>query len=292
MINLVIITGISGSGKSTALKAFEDLGYLAIDNFPIRLLPQFLKEVKESLENRNIALVIDLRDRYFLKDFKEIFEKIKQQKHAFELLFLDAKTDVIITRYNQTRRIHPLMKEGVVSLQEAIEKERKLLIDLREIATFTLDTSNFNIHQLRNEIFKLYKKRKNLKDWVLHLIAFGYKYGIPAEANFLFDVRMLPNPYFVPDLKPLTGRDLKIKNYLLDFKETKEFMNYLESFFNWLIPYYYQDDKHYLTVGIGCTGGRHRSPAIADFLADKLKEKYPQLEIVVTYRDIEKDVKN
>ncbi len=291
MINLVIITGISGSGKSTTLKAFEDMGYLAIDNFPIRLLSLFLKEVKESLDNRDIALVMDLRDKYFLKDYPKVFQELKNKGYNYEIIFLDAQTDILITRFNQTRRIHPLIKEGITSLEEAIEKEKKLLADLKELATLFLDTSNFNIHQLRNEIFKFYRNR-NLQKLVLHLIAFGYKYGIPYEANFLFDVRVLPNPYFVPELKTLSGRDKEIKNYLLSFPETTQLLNHLENFFNWLIPFYYKEDKHYLTIGIGCTGGRHRSPAVIDFLAEKLKLKYPDIDIVVTYRDIEKDVKN
>ena len=289
-MNIVIITGLSGSGKSTALKAFEDLGYLSIDNFPIRLFLQFLKEVEESLENKNIALVMDIRDKYFLKEYPEVFRELKKQGYNFEILFLDAKTDVIVTRFNQTRRIHPLMKEGVTGLEEAIKKEKELLVDLKEIATLIIDTSNFNVHQLRNEIFRLYKERKTLKDLILHLIAFGYKYGIPYEASFLFDVRFLPNPYFVPFLRPLSGKEEEIKKYLLNFSETLKFIECLESFLEWLIPFYYKENRQYLTVGIGCTGGRHRSPAIIEILAQRLKNKYPEIEIVTTYRDIEKDV--
>lgn len=288
-MNIVVITGVSGSGKSTALKAFEDLGYLSIDNFPIRLLSQFLKEIEESLENKNIALVMDIRDKNFLKEYSRVFEELKKQ-YNLEILFLDAKNDVIVTRFNQTRRIHPLMKEENKSLESAIEKEKKLLKDLKEIADLIIDTSNFNIHQLRNEIFKLYKDRKVNKSLILHLIGFGYKYGIPYEASFLFDVRFLPNPYFVDSLKPLSGIDAPIKEYLLNFSETLEFLKYLESFLEWLIPFYYKEHKQYLTIGIGCTGGRHRSPAIIEILSQRLKEKYPEIEIVKTYRDIEKDV--
>uniref|UniRef100_A0A7V4JPX3 RNase adapter RapZ n=1 Tax=Thermodesulfobacterium geofontis TaxID=1295609 RepID=A0A7V4JPX3_9BACT len=289
-MNIVIITGLSGSGKSTSLKAFEDLGYLSIDNFPIRLLLQFLEEVKESLEDKNIALVMDIRDKYFLKEYPEVFKNLKEIGYNFELLFLDARNDVIITRFNQTRRIHPLMKEKLRSLEEAIEEERKLLGDLKEIANLIIDTSDFNVHQLRNEIFRLYKERESHKNLVLHLIGFGYKYGIPYEASFLFDARFLPNPYFIPSLKPLSGKDKEVKDYLLNFSETLKFIEYLESFLEWLIPFYYKDNRQYLTIGIGCTGGRHRSPAIIEILAQRLKEKHPEIEIVKTYRDIEKDV--
>ncbi len=291
MINLVIITGISGSGKSTALKAFEDMDYLAIDNFPIRLLFPFLKEVEESLESRNIALVMDLRDRYFLQDYKKTFEELKKRGYKFEVIFLDARTDVLITRYNQTRRLHPLIKGEATSLEEAIEKEKELFTELKEVANLFLDTSNFNIHQLRNEIFRYYKQGDPHK-FKLHLIAFGYKYGIPYEANFLFDVRVLPNPYFVPDLKTLCGRDREIKDYLLGFSETKDFLKRLQEFFSWLIPVYYKEDKYYLTIGIGCTGGRHRSPAIVDFLAESIQKEHSEVDVIVTYRDIEKDVKS
>jgi len=289
-MNIVIITGLSGSGKSTALKAFEDLGYLSIDNFPIRLLLQFLEEVKESLEYKNIALVMDIRDKHFLREYSEVFKKLNEKGYNFEILFLDAKDDVIITRFNQTRRMHPLMKEELKSLEKAIKKERELLGDLKEIANLIIDTSEFNVHQLRNEIFRLYKERKSDKNLILHFIGFGYKYGIPYEASFLFDVRFLPNPYFVSSLKPLSGKDEEVKNYLLKFPETLKFMDYLESFLDWLIPFYYKENRKYLTVGIGCTGGRHRSPAIIEILAQRIKEKHPEIELVKTYRDIEKDV--
>lgn len=289
-MNIVIITGLSGSGKSTALKAFEDLGYLSIDNFPIRLLLQFLEEIKESLEDKHIALVMDIRDKYFLKEYQGVFKNLKERGYNFEILFLDARDDVIVTRFNQTRRIHPLMKENLEGLESAIQKERELLGDLKEIANLIIDTSDFNVHQLRNEIFRLFKERSSNKNLILHLIGFGYKYGIPNEASFLFDVRFLPNPYFVPSLKPLSGKDEEVKKYLLNFSETLKFVEYLESFLNWLIPFYYKDNRQYLTVGIGCTGGRHRSPAIIEILAQRLKEKHPEIEIVKTYRDIEKDV--
>ncbi len=289
-MNVIIITGLSGSGKSTALKAFEDLGYLSIDNFPVRLLLQFLEEIKESFESQNIALVMDIRDKYFLKEYSEVFKRLKEKKYKFEILFLDARDDVIITRFNQTRRVHPLIKEGIKGLEDAIKKERALLGDLKEIADLVINTSEFNIHQLRNEIFRLFKERKGNRNLILHFIGFGYKYGIPYEASFLFDVRFLPNPYFVPSLKPLSGKDKEIINYLLGFPETAKFVDYLESFLDWLIPFYSRENRQYLTVGIGCTGGRHRSPAIIEILAQRLKAKHPEVEIVKTYRDIEKDV--
>lgn len=292
MLNLVIITGISGSGKSTALKAFEDLGYLAIDNFPVRLLIPFLNEVRESFETKKLAFVMDLRDKHFLEDFKNIWKSLKQEGYHTEILFLDAKTEVIIARFNLTRRLHPLFREGGLGLQEAIEREKKLLSDIKELATLVLDTSNYNIHQLRREIFRIYRGREDLKDLIVNLMSFGYKYGLPAEADFIFDARVLENPYFIPELKPLSGKDKEIKEFLLKFKETHELLDQLVKLIDWILDFYLKNGgKRYLTIGIGCTGGRHRSPALVEFLAERLMTlEKNNVKIVVTHRDIEKDV--
>lgn len=292
MLSLVIITGISGSGKSTALKAFEDLGYLAIDNFPVRLLIPYLNEVKESFETKRLAFVMDLRDKHFLGDFKNIWKRLKQEGYYTEILFLDAKTEVIISRFNLTRRLHPLLGEGEIGLQEAIEREKELLSDIKELATLILDTSNYNIHQLRREIFKIYRGREDLKDLIINLMSFGYKHGLPAEADFIFDVRVLENPYFIPELKPLSGKDKEIREFLLKFRETHELLDHLVKLIDWIIDIYLKNGgKRYLTIGIGCTGGRHRSTAMVEFLAERLKVlERDKVKIIVTHRDIEKDV--
>jgi len=290
MEHLVVITGTSGSGKTAVLKAFEDLDYLSIDNFPIRLLDSFLNEARESLGASKVAMVMDLRDKYFLREAPKMFGRLKEKEFPFDLLFLDARTEVIINRYNYTRRSHPLINEAG-SLEEAINMERQRLEELREMATLFIDTSNFNIHQLREEIFKIFSPfTSGKKSLTVHLIAFGYKYGVPPESNFLFDVRHLPNPYFVKELKNLDGRDLRVKDYLLSFSKTKSFVEKLKELLREVVESYLKEDRLYAFVGVGCTGGRHRSPAIVDFLAEFLKTAYPEVEVIKTYRDIDKHV--
>ena len=288
MAEALIITGTSGAGKSSVLKILEDIGYLSVDNFPVRLLLSFLNEIDESFEHKKVALGMDIRDKHFLKEFKTSFEECLKKEYIVKILFLDARNDVIIARYNQTRRIHPLVKEGL-NLEEAINKERKLLEPIREISHIYLDTSEFNIHQLKNEILKLFGKSLNGKKMVLHILAFGYKYGIPYEANFLFDVRFLPNPYFVPELKPLSGTSPEIKNFLLKFRETEELLKKMEEFLNWIVPFYLRENHYYLTLAVGCTGGKHRSVAIAEIIKNRIEKKFPEVEVVLTLRDAGKE---
>ncbi len=291
MLNLVVITGTSGSGKSTALKAFEDLGFLAIDNFPVRLLLPYLEEISENLNETKIALVMDIRDKHFLEEYPKIFNTLKEKKVPFEVLFLDAQKEVIISRYNQTRRVHPLMKENKYnSLTEAIEEEKKLLLPLKTFSNLIIDTSYFNVHQLRSEIFKFYRNKQNFDKMIVHLIAFGYKYGIPYDANYVFDVRFLPNPYFYPELKILDGTSEKIKNFLLSFEETHEFLDKFMEFINFVLPFHLKEGRKFLIIGIGCTGGRHRSVALVELLKEKIVNNFSELEVVLSYRDVEKDV--
>jgi len=284
---LVIITGESGAGKSTALRAFEDLDFLAIDNFPVKLFFPFLEEVNRSALAEKIALIMDLRDPSFLTDFPEVVKELKKRNYPYEIIYFSAETDVLITRFSQTRRPHPLLKE-TKDLKSAIELEKKRLTPIRELATFFLDTSHFNVHQLRHEIFKLFGKGKELNKILLHLIAFGYKYGIPYEANYLFDVRVLPNPYFIPELNPLSGKDPVIQEFLLQHKETLEFLEKIYNIISWAIPLHRKEGRRILTVGIGCTGGRHRSPAMVLLLAEKFMTN-PDLEVQITLRDVERN---
>ncbi len=285
-IQTVIITGMSGSGKSTALRAFEDMGYYCVDNLPIALLPDFLSLTENSTEiPTRVALVMDVREKGFLDQYGSIFSQVKKQGFHLEVLFLDAADNILVQRFSQTRRKHPLQKK--TDIQGAIAEERRRLRGLREFADNYIDTSNRNVHQLRQIVLDMYSFREDLTKPLIHVISFGFKYGVPADASLVLDVRFLPNPYFQPELRPLSGLDDKIYNFVHDKEETKAFLGHLESMFSYLIPQYRKEGKVYLVVGIGCTGGRHRSVAIARWLGDMFTRKGE--EVIVTHRDLDRE---
>lgn len=285
-IQAVIITGMSGSGKSTALRAFEDLGYYCVDNLPIALLPQFLSLTDSSSEiPTKVALVMDVREKGFLDRYDSIFKKVKEMGVHLEVLFLDTNDNVLIQRYSQTRRKHPLQKKGDIFM--AIREERKRLRGLREFADNYIDTTNKNVHELRQMVLNMYSTRDDLTKPLIHVISFGFKYGVPPDASLVFDVRFLPNPYFVSKLRPLSGLNKAVFNYVLEKDTTKQFIAHLESLLLYLLPQYYKEGKVYLVIGIGCTGGRHRSVAIAEWLADVFKSKGE--EVLITHRDLERE---
>jgi UPF0042 nucleotide-binding protein len=283
-IHLVIITGLSGSGKSTALKAFEDIGFFCIDNLPATLLPRFLDLKDEiSKEVLKIALVMDLRGKDFLTRFPEIFQEIKDRGYCIEVLYLDAGDEALARRFSQTRRQHPLGEEK--TLAGNIQLERKKMAPIQKLATRTLDTTGLNVHQLREEILRLFSRLASPPAMVIHLISFGYKYGLPFDADLVMDVRFLPNPFFVSELKELDGNQPAVVDYIMKGKETTAF---LQEFFRqtgFLIPAYQKEGKSNLTIAIGCTGGRHRSVTIVNALADFLKGR--QWPARVRHRDIE-----
>ena len=285
-LETVVVTGLSGSGKSTALKAFEDLGYFCIDNLPVSLLLPLL-EVKEREGPQKLALVMDVRGADFVANFEPIFRKTRERGYYLEVLFLTASPEVLIYRYSQTRRPHPLGRD--IPLREAILKERDLLAPLKEMATTVIDTSGLNLYQLRREILRRYGLREKLAWPILHLLSFGFKYGLPAEAHFVFDLRFLPNPYFVPELKALSGLDRRIKEYVLGSEEARRFLEDLSGLLNFVFPYYEKEGRGYVVVALGCTGGRHRSVAITEVLAERLKAEGKR--VLVTHRDLEKELR-
>lgn len=284
LVQTVVITGMSGSGKSTALKAFEDIGYYCVDNLPIALMPEFLSLTENaSTMPTRVALVMDVREKSFLDRYRSIFTEIKEKGFHVEILFLDANDEVLVRRFSQTRRQHPLRPRG--NVLEGIRIEREHLMGLREWADKLIDTSDFNVHQLRQDIIRLYSSRKRLDQLVIHLLSFGFKYGVPADANLVLDVRFLPNPYFEPELCPLSGCDREVRTYVLEKKDTMEFLHHVKGLLKFLVPEYRKEGKSYLVIAVGCTGGRHRSVVIVEHL----KEVFTGAdeEVIVTHRDLE-----
>lgn len=286
-IHLVIVTGESGAGKSTVLKALEDLDYLAIENFPIRLLIPFIEELTNIGSTEKVALVMDLRDPYFIKEAPKELLELKKRGFFYDLIYLSADTEVLLTRFSQTRRTHPLLKD-FKDLRKAIEVEKELVSPLKAFATLFLNTSQYNVHQLRHHIFTLFGKGAPSQKPLLHIISFGYKYGIPSEVNYLFDARILPNPYFIPELNPLTGVDQRVRDFLLQNDKTEMLLNYLVNYLKWAIQMHLEEGRKLIIVGIGCTGGKHRSPAIAHMVAERITKDLPDIEVVVTLRDVER----
>src|SRR6185437_16313538 len=258
---LVIVTGMSGSGKLSALKTFEDLGYYSVDNLPIDLIPAFADLVRQSPETNRAALVIDVREGSHLDRFPAILRKVRQTTST-RLLFLEASEEVLLRRFSETRRPHPLGR--INTIRRSIQSERKLLEPLRNIADVCIDTTNFNVHELRAHINGLFQQESGDKNLLISAISFGYKNGVPQEADLVFDVRFLPNPHFIPEFRPLTGQDEKVVRYINRFPETKEFIQKVHDLLLFLLPHYVQEGKSYLSVAFGCTGGQHRSVMIAE----------------------------
>ncbi len=271
-LRIVVITGLSGSGKSTASRALEDMGFFCIDNLPMALLPKLLELGSASLgEYSKIALVMDLREKEFLKAYREVFSRLREEGFQLEILFLEASDEVLVRRYSETRRSHPLA-DGV---WDGIHKEREMLAELRSLATLVMDTSNYNVHQLQMAIRDLFGQRPLGRRMVLTFISFGYSHGIPQEADLLMDVRFLPNPYFVEDLKDLSGVDARIQDFSLGSAEAQDFLSHFQSLLEYLLPLYEREGKAYLTVAIGCTGGKHRSVAVAERMAKIFGGQFP-----------------
>lgn len=288
-MRFVVVTGMSGAGKSTALKMLEDVGYYCVDNLPFLLIPK-LSELTgvRNAEINKIAVGVDIRSGQSFSEFEGILEQLTQSGFEYEILFLDSCDDVLIKRYKETRRNHPLAKDG--RLDEGIRKERDALHTLRKKANYILDTSNMLTRELKMELNKIFVENKEFKNIYVTICSFGFKYGIPSDADLVFDVRFLPNPYYIEELRYQTGNDEKIREYVMGNESAREFLEKLKDMIRFLIPHYISEGKHRLNIAIGCTGGKHRSVTLANGLYEALGQD-EKLGIKIEHRDIEKDAK-
>ena len=266
---LVILTGLSGSGKASALKTFEDLGFYSVDNLPLELIPRFADLVAKSAEITHAAMVVDVREGSRLERFPSILAKVKKVLPT-RVVFLEASDDALIRRFSETRRPHPLGRGETVTT--SIRAERRRLDPVRNVADILLDTSRFNVHELRAHINAQFTRgvSKNDRNLTISVTSFGFKNGVPSDADLVFDVRFLPNPHFVPEFRALTGKHPKVAKYVRQFPQTREFLDKVTDMLTFLLPHYIHEGKSYLTIGIGCTGGQHRSVMIAEELKKRL----------------------
>lgn len=275
--NLVIITGMSGSGKASVLKAFEDLGYYCVDNLPIGLIPRFADLAKQSSEIEKAALVADIREGEQLKRLPAIVRSLKKQVNT-TVLFLEASDDVLLRRFSETRRPHPLGKDSTV--KSALSEERQRLQPIRDLADVVVDSSRFNVHELRAHISSKFTAGSTEKDILISIVSFGYKTGVPSDVDLVFDVRFLPNPHFVPEFRPLTGRHPQVAKYIRSFPQTQEFIDRISELLIYLIPHYIREGKSYLTIAFGCTGGQHRSVMIGEDVKKRLAKAGYRVKVV------------
>lgn len=284
-MRFVIVTGISGAGKITALKIFEDNGYYCVDNLPIDLIENFTDLLfSQTSEKNKVAIGVDIRSGQNLDKLAEIFARMKQKDQDYEILFLDSSNQTLIKRFKETRRSHPMGDSD--SVENEINKERKQLSFLRDKADYIIDTSNLLVRDLRSQIENIFINNKAYKNLFVTIMSFGFKYGVPADCDLVFDVRFLPNPYYVPELKKKTGLDGDVQKYVLESDVSKEFLKKLTEMVQFLIPNYIAEGKNQLVIGIGCTGGHHRSVTVAGKLYDTLNDSDTNYGIKITHRDI------
>ncbi|MEQ1628552.1 MAG: RNase adapter RapZ [Nitrospira sp.] len=284
-LNLVIVSGLSGSGKSHALKAFEDAGYFCIDNLPPALIPTFVELCnQQGGEISNVALGVDVRERVFFADLVGTLERVRSLGYAIRLLFLEARDEVLVRRFSESRRPHPLLPH--LPVLEGVRFEKERVAELRRHADRIIDTSDLTVHELRDVLTKEFSRGPATRRLTVTLLTFGYKFGVPYDIDLLFDVRFLKNPFFVPDLKPLPGDDPRVRAFVLSDPDAIDLLAQLESMLKFLIPLYEREQRSYLTIAIGCTGGRHRSVAIAG----RLRESLGAIghEVILKHRDLQK----
>ena len=285
-MRFVIVTGMSGAGKSSALRMLEDEGFFCVDNLPVMLIEKFADIAHDDkLEVDKVAIGVDIRSGEALGQLSVCLEDMKKNNYSYEILFLDASETALVKRYKETRRKHPLSKGGRIS--DGISREREKIEFLKQKADYIIDTSSLLIRELKSEIEKIFISGEDYNNMIITVMSFGFKYGIPRDSDLVYDVRFLPNPYYVPELRPLTGNDEPVRTMVSDCKEYVEFMNQLSSMLKFLLPYYKREGKNQLVISIGCTGGKHRSVTVANALYSELS-KLPYT-VRVFHRDIGKD---
>lgn len=288
-MKLVIITGMSGAGKSTAFKMMEDIGFYCVDNLPIPLLEKIIELASlNNSELQKVAIGIDIRNGQPLEELSQVLDRIEEAGNHCEILFLDAENSVLVKRYKETRRSHPLA--GSDRVDKGLSEERRRLAFLKKRADYIIDTSHLLTRELKTEINRIFVDNQEYKNLFITILSFGFKYGIPADSDLVFDVRFLPNPFYIEELRYKSGNDKEIQDFVLQYKEAHEFLDKLEDMINFLIPNYIAEGKNQLVVSIGCTGGKHRSVTLANELF-KRYEKNRQIGLKIEHRDIEKDTK-
>ena len=271
-MRFVVVTGMSGGGKSITLKMLEDMGFYCVDNLPVPLIEKFLELiVTPGSEITKVALGLDVRADQSFSDVQKVLEKLKAEGYVFEVLFMDASDAVLIKRYKETRRVHPLSPEG--RIEDGVERERKILEDIKKKANYVIDTSNLLTRELKEELDRIFVLNEEYNSLMVTILSFGFKNGIPADADLVFDVRFLPNPFYIDELKHKTGNDKAVQDYVMSFPEASDFMEKLADMLKFLIPNYIKEGKYQLVVGIGCTGGRHRSVTLANELYARMKDQ-------------------
>lgn len=285
-MRFVIVTGMSGAGKSSVLKMLEDAGFFCVDNLPIKLVKKFVKLIMQGHnENDKVALGLDVRSGQSLDELDKVLDEMKTMGCPYEILFLDCSTEILVKRYKETRRIHPLSQSGRVD--KGIELERKRLDFLRKKADVIIDTSHLLVRDLKAQIDKIYVEDKNFRNFIIMILSFGFKYGIPTDSDLVFDVRFLPNPYYVENLKDKTGMDPEVRQFIMDSELAVRFLDKLEDLITFLIPNYIAEGKNQLVISIGCTGGKHRSVTLSNELAKRLAQT--GYAIKTEHRDMDKD---
>lgn len=285
-MRFVIVTGMSGSGKRTAMKMLEDVGFYCVDNLPVALIEKFAELITTPASEVNkVALGLDVRADQAFGDVRNILDQLKENGYLFEILFLEAGDDVLLKRYKETRRLHPLSPEGRV--EEGIHREREILKEIREKADYIIDTSHLLTRELKEEIDNIFVTNKEYNSLMVTILSFGFKKGIPADADLVFDVRFLPNPFYIDELKYKTGNDKEVQDYVMNFPEAGAFLQKLTDMLDFLIPNYVKEGKHQLVIGIGCTGGQHRSVTLANALYAGLKD-HGTYGVKLYHRDVKK----